>query len=924
MSSYDHKTIEAKWAKIWKEEKTYQTPDISDKPKNYTLVMFPYPSGDLHIGHWYNFGPADVFARFQRMNGKEVLNPFGFDAFGLPAENAAIKRNIHPSDWTHANIKSMLAQLEKMGPSYDWDRVVVACDPDYYKWTQWCFLKLYEKGQAYKTKAAVNWCPIDKSVLANEQAEGGVCWRCGSQVEQRMIEQWFFKITDYAERLLQDLDTIQWPEKIKSMQRNWIGKSTGAEIQFEITDRNNEQSHTPKHITVFTTRPDTIFGATFLVLAPEHHQVQEITTDAQRREVNTYIEQAKHRTELDRISDTKKKTGAFTGSYAIHPITGKKLPIWIADFVLASYGTGAIMAVPAHDERDYGFAKQFDLPIKFVLQPSEVTALILSNSVEKEFFDELHTRGYNLRPFSTWGHLVHYTRAQVDEFQHLVQTYLKDGPHFAHTDGVVQTAIFKDKVVSFNTEERAWKEAIEYGETKKIIPESLDFTFPEEGFDSFFSDTENAYLVDSENFSGLSSSDAKKLIVSVLEKQGKAKAVTKYKLRDWLVSRQRYWGAPIPIIYCEKCGTVPVPEKDLPVVLPYNVDYTPQETSPLGSSEEFVNTTCPKCNGPAKRDTDTMDTFVDSSWYFLRFPSAQDSEHPFASAKITKTQDKAGDRVNYWLPVDMYIGGAEHAVLHLLYSRFFTKFFYDEGYLSFNEPFQSLFNQGTILGPDGQKMSKSKGNVINPDELVEHYGGDTVRVYLCFLGPYDQGGPWNPTGIEGAYRFIRKLYSILADRIAQEPNETIEVALNRLIRKVTSDIPQMKFNTSIAAFMEFTNTVGQAALTNSQKERVLKLIAPFAPFLAEELWHTLLNKKTSIHFESWPVFDESLLIESTVTIVVQVNGKVRDRISIAAGSSQETVLELALKSEAVQKFIPNAANISPIYIQDKLLNIVIK
>ncbi len=917
MSSYDHKAIESKWSKLWKEQKTFKTPDISEKPKNYTLVMFPYPSGDLHIGHWYNFAPADVYARFMRMTGKEVLNPIGFDAFGLPAENAAIKRNAHPSDWTHSNVKSMLAQLEKMGPSYDWDRTIVTCDPDYYKWTQWCFLKLYEKGMAYKTKAAANWCPVCKSVLANEQAEGGICWRCGSQVEQRMIEQWFFKITEYADRLLEGLDRIQWPEKIKLMQKNWIGKSEGAEVDFQIDG-------TDKHITVFTTRPDTIYGATFLVLAPEQYQVEELTQPDQKRDVNGYIEQTKRRSELERISDQKKKTGAFTGSFAVHPLTGKKLPIWIADFVLANYGTGAIMAVPGHDERDYDFGKQFDLPIKFILQPSEVTSLIIEKSVEKELFDELANRGYSINQFSTWGKIINFSREKAEEFNHLVQTYLKDGPWYVHTDGIVRVAIFKDKIIPYSTDEQSWKEAREYGESKKIIAESLDFTFPEEGFESPFTDTENAYLIDSENFSGLSSVDAKKLIVSVLEKNNKAKAVTKYRLRDWLVSRQRYWGPPLPIIYCDACGIVPVPQDQLPVLLPYDVDYTPQETSPLGSSESFVNTTCPKCGGPARRDTDTMDTFVDSSWYFLRYPSSNDATHPFASAKLSENQeDKKADRVNYWLPVDKYIGGAEHAVLHLLYSRFITKFFADCGYLNFDEPFQSLFNQGTILGPDGQKMSKSKGNVINPDDLVEHYGGDTVRVYLCFLGPYDQGGAWNPSGIEGAARFMRKLHTIINDRIAQGHSEVIEVALNKLIKKVTYDIPNMKFNTAIAAFMEFTNIVGQEAVTNSQKERLLKLIAPFTPFFAEEMWHTVLNKDQSIHFQDWPTYDESLLVESEVTIAIQVNGKVRDRVTVAAGSNTDTVLLEALKLESIKKFIPQGKSTNPIYIQDKLLNIVV-
>jgi leucyl-tRNA synthetase len=917
MSTFDHKSIESKWTEYWKQNQTYKTDEMSDKPKQFTLVMFPYPSGDLHIGHWYNFAPADIFARFQRMNGKNVLSPIGFDAFGLPAENAAIKRGIHPSDWTKSNIQSMLKQLEKMGPSYDLDKVVITSEPEYYKWTQWCFLKLFEKGLAYKTKAAVNWCPVCKSVLANEQAEGGVCWRCGSAVEQKFIEQWFFKTTQYADRLLSGLDEIQWPEKIKLMQKNWIGQSQGAEIKFEIDNPQADSAENKETITVYTTRPDTLFGATFLVLAPEHPQVQSLTTDKHRRDVNTYIEQTSHKSELDRISDTKDKTGAFTGSYALHPFTGQRLPIWISDFIVSTYGTGAIMSVPAHDKRDYDFAKKFDLPIKFIMQPAEVTALVTEKSLEKEFFDEIKTRGYESVPFSSWGRLIYFSRAQCEDFQRLVQTYLKDGPWYVHTDGIVRVAIFKDKTIPYNTEKRSWEEAIEYGKSKKIISENLDFIFPEEGFEAPFTSTENACLIDSENFSGLSSIDAINLIVATLEQNNQAKSVTKYKVRDWLVSRQRYWGAPVPIIYCADCGTVPVPEEQLPVILPYDVDYTPREVSPLGSSEEFVTVNCPKCGKQAKRDTDTMDTFVDSSWYFLRYPTAHSDNYPFGS----KSLGDPSDTVNQWLPVDMYIGGAEHAVLHLLYSRFFTKAFADMGYLDFQEPFQSLFNQGIILGPDHQKMSKSKGNVINPDELVEHYGADAVRLYLCFLGPYDQGGAWNPSGIEGVSRFIRKLWKIVTSDHALESDHDLDVAINRLVKKVSTDIPQMKFNTSVAAFMECMNTIGDKKLTKSQKSIIIKLMAPFCPFLAEEVWE-LLGNKSSIHKQDWPVFDSSLVTEDKTEVVVQINGKVRDRIILDSGITEDQLIIKAVALETVGKFLEGKSIVKKIYIPNKLLNIV--
>ncbi len=918
MKSYNHKEIEPKWSQTWKEKQTYKTPNTSEKPKNFTLVMFPYPSGDLHIGHWYNFGPADIYARYQRMNGKNVLHPIGFDAFGLPAEGAAIKRGIHPSDWTHSNIQSMLKQLDRMGPSYDLNRTVITCDPDYYKWTQWCFLKLYEKGLAYKTRAAVNWCPLDKSVLANEQAEGGVCWRCGSQVEQKFIEQWFFKITEYAERLLTGLETLDWPEKIKSMQYNWIGKSEGTEVTFEVVTEGSEEKNA---LTVFTTRPDTIFGATFMVVAPEHSMLDAITTEEHKREVHSYREQTSHKSELERISETKKKTGAFTGSYGIHPFTGRKLPIWTGDFILANYGTGAIMAVPAHDQRDYDFAKQYDLPIKYIYQPAEVSATVVQKSVDSEFFTELESLGYAISDFSLWGKLIHFNRNQIEEFKKLVQTHLQDGPFVVHTDGVVRMAIFKDKVVPYNTESRSWQEAVEYGIEKKIIPENLDFTFPEEGFTAPFTDNENAHLIDSENFSGLQMADAKKLIIGVLEKENKAKKTVKYKLRDWLVSRQRYWGAPIPIIYCQECGTVPVPENQLPVILPYEVDYTPQEVSPLGSAPEFVNVPCPTCGKPAKRDTDTMDTFVDSSWYFLRYPTSKDDTVPFAS----KSLGAETDTVNNWLPVDRYIGGAEHAVLHLLYSRFFTKVFADMGYLNFQEPFQSLFNQGMILGPDHQKMSKSKGNVINPDELVDHYGADTVRLYLCFIGPYDQGGAWNPSGIEGVARFMRKFYGIMTSDNAEAPGLDIEVAVNKLVKKISHDLPQMKFNTSVAAFMEFTNTAGDNKLTLEQKKVIIRVIAPFAPFISEELWNTFtLDKEGSVHHQAWPSFNKDLLIESEVEIVVQVNGKVREHITVPVGTTQDEVQAKALQSETVLKFLEGKSPTNVIFVPNKLLNIVIK
>lgn len=913
---YNPAEIEPKWREVWKQNKTYQT-DVNDtsKPKWYNLVMFPYPSGDLHIGHWYNFGPADVLARYKRMRGYNVLNPIGFDAFGLPAENAAIKRNIHPSDWTKQNIGNMIKQLETMGPSYDWDRVVDTSDPAYYKWTQWCFLQLYKHGFAYKKNAAANWCPICKSVLANEQAEGGICWRCGSQVEQRLIEQWFFKITNYADELQEEVNKLDWPEKIKLMQKNWIGKSQGTLIRFQI--ENSEQ-----HVQVFSTRPDTIMGATFLVLAPEHQLVEQITTAQHKRDVELYISQTRKKTEFERISQKEHKTGAFTGAYVLHPISGKKLPVWISDFVLPNYAQGAIMGVPAHDQRDYAFAKAHDLTITFIALPSEVSSLITTKSVDPDLFNKLEQLGhYTITDFSTWGKLVYFKQDHVKEFTFLIQSHLEEGPWYVHTDGKVRQAIFKEVVIPADSD-GTWNRAKDYGKQKKIIEEALDFKFPEEGFLGPLTDKADYYLVDSDQFSGLTTTEATTQITQHLSSLGRAEQTTQFRLRDWLVSRQRYWGAPVPIIYCESCGTVPVPEKDLPVILPYDVDYTPKETSPLGSSSSYVTTTCPNCNQPAKRDTDTMDTFVDSSWYFMRYLDPDNSNQAFDQG-ICKD-----NHLNHWLPVDKYIGGAEHAVLHLLYSRFFVKVFRDIGMLSFDEPFASLVNQGTILGPDHQKMSKSKGNVISPDELVMHYGADTVRVYLCFLGPYDQGGPWNPAGIEGASRFVRKLYSLVTteDGSAESISKDIEVALNRLIKKITQDIPAMKFNTAIAAFMEFINLAQNTGLTKDQKKTLLKLIAPFCPFLSEELWHqhAATQANNSIHTQSWPDYSPDLLIENEVEIVVQINAKVRGHLLVERAAKQPEVEHAAKSLDKVKEHLEAKQISNIIYVPGKLINFIVK
>lgn len=825
MAKYDHKKIEKKWQEVWEKTGIYNTKDDAPGEKLYHLVMFPYTSGDLHMGHWYNYSGADFRARYMRMKGYNVLSPIGFDSFGLPAENAAIKNKISPKKWTNDNINNMRKQLRSVGTCFDWEREVVTSDPGYYKWTQWMFLFMYKNGLAYKKKASANWCPKCQTVLANEQVVGdGVCERCETEVVQKELDQWLFKITDYTERLLSDLSEINWPEKIKAMQRNWIGKSEGAEVLFEAKDTEKK-----KHdLWVFTTRPDTLFGATFMVLAPEHDLVEKFTTPENKKAVEEYIKKASKKTELQRMEEGKEKTGVFTGSYATNPVNGKRIPIWISDYVMMSYGHGAIMAVPAHDQRDWEFAKKYDLPIIEVLK---------GGNVKKEAFTE-------------------------------------DGTH-----------------------------------------------------------------INSEYLDGTGKKEAIEKVISGLAKKKMAKKATNYKIRDWLISRQRYWGAPIPIVHCEKCastgsaqdGIVPVPEKDLPVILPENVEFKPTGESPLNYSEKFVNTKCPKCGGPAKRETDTMDTFVCSSWYFLRYCDSKNDKEFASKEKMKK-----------WLPVDMYIGGAEHAVLHLLYSRFFTKALKDKGHLTFSEPFLTLVNQGTILGSDGQKMSKSKGNVIDPDKLVQDEGADAVRMYLGFMGPYDQGGHWDPKGFSGIPRFLNKIWDLFEffERFewSERSNTEVVIRLNRTLKKVGEDINDFKFNTAISSLMELINHLykdkkeleemgskaeGRAEwISKEDFAIVLLMLAPFAPYMTEELWERL-NFHESIHVQVWPKYNPKLIEKSTAIIVVQVNGKVRANIEMPKGADQKKVEKEALANKNIQKHLGGKEPKKIIYVPNKILNIVV-
>lgn len=903
---YIPQEIEAKWQQRWEADKLYRAVPQPDKTKWYYLTMFPYPSGDLHMGHWYAMTPSDAHARYFRMRGYNVMFPIGFDAFGLPAENAAIKRGIHPKVWTYQNMERMRKQLRSMGAMFDWEREVVTCEPEYYKWNQWFFLKFYERGLAYRKKSPVDWCPTCKTTLAREQVigENRVCERCGTPVIKKDLEQWFFKITAYAEELL-DFSKLDWPEPIILRQRNWIGRSEGAEVYFK-TEAGDE-------LPIFTTRPDTLWGVTFMVLAPEHPLVQKVTTPEHKEEVTRYVEAARRMSEIERESTEREKTGVFTGGYAINPVNGERVPIWIADYVLMTYGTGAIMAVPAHDQRDFEFAKKYGLPIRVVIAPP------------------------------------------------------------------------------------GWQ------------GEDLGAAYTGEGI-----------MVNSGPFDGTPAPDpAIRKVTEWLEEKGIGRFAVNYRLRDWLISRQRYWGTPIPIVYCDKCGIVPVPEEDLPVVLPEDVEFMPTGVSPLTYHEEFLNTTCPKCGGPARRETDTMDTFVDSSWYQYRYVSPHYDDAPWDP-----------DEGAYWLPVDQYTGGAEHATLHLLYTRFFTKVLRDLGLVDFDEPMIRLYNQGTILGEprdgdfvvvegyweseeanafhavrirairgkekpepavgadfiqgevfardevsvrvhvgegkfvivhvdegtvvdipdvpeatvmdlvfhlDAEKMSKSKGNVVPPDKLVAKYGTDTVRAYLMFAFRWDQGGPWNSKGIEGTHRWLHRVWSLILDapRKRRSATEQEVRALRRkthqTIKRVTQDMEEFAFNTAIAALMELTNLMTKLKETDvvdtsaweEARDTLILLMAPFTPHIAEELW-VRTGHDYSVHQQPWPTWDEELTKEETITLVVQINGKVRDKITAPAGLSEDEAKRLALASPKVQKYVNGKEIRRIIFAQGRILNIVVK
>jgi leucyl-tRNA synthetase len=817
---YDPAEIEPKWQERWEAEGLYRADIDPDRPKHYALAMLPYPSGDLHIGHWYAFSPPDARARFMRMRGANVLFPMGFDAFGLPAENAAIQRNIHPKEWTYANIERMRGQLRRMGTMIDWRHQIVSADPEYYRWTQWLFLQFFKNGLTYRKRAAVDWCPSCNTTLAREQVigEDRTCERCGTPVIRKELEQWFFRTTRYADELL-DFSKIDWPERVQTLQRNWIGRSEGAQVVF--------RTESGEPLEIFTTRPDTLWGATFMVLAPEHPLVATLTSDAQRVEVAAYVEKATRQTDIQREAADKEKTGVWTGGWAINPVNGEKVPVWIADYVLMSYGTGAIMAVPAHDQRDFEFARKYGLPIRPVIRPE---------GAEPISGDEL--------------------------------------------------------------------------------TEAL---------------THEGSMVDSGPLTGTPADQVYEKVVALLEEKGVGRRAITYRLRDWLISRQRYWGAPIPILYCDRCGAVPVPEDQLPVLLPDDIEWRPTGESPLKLHPTWSKVPCPACGGEARRETDTMDTFMCSSWYHLRYLSPHYSEGPFDPAEY-----------GYWMPVDTYTGGIEHATMHLIYTRFFHKGLRDMGIVQGDEPMIQLRNQGIILGEDSEKMSKSRGNVVAPDNLVDRYGADTVRAYLMFFARWELGGPWSSRGIEGTSRWLRRVWTLFGETdeggndANTAPAAPAEIAerlwrkTQQTLKQVTRDFETLSFNTIVAALMELLNEVSQAKnegvgtsslVWGNVRDVYLRMLAPIAPHIADELWERL-GHQGSIHLETWPDVDEAAARDEEITLVVQVNGKLRDRLTVPVGLPEEEMRQRALASDGAQRFLEGLTVRKVVVVPGRLVNIV--
>ena len=819
---YDFKEIELKWQKYWEDNKSFKVYEDKSKDKYYVLEMFPYPSGKLHMGHVRNYSIGDVVARFKHMNGFNVLHPMGYDSFGLPAENAAIKNGVEPAKWTFSNIAEMTDQLKRLGLSYDWDREVETCTPEYYRWMQWIFIQFYKKGLAFKKENPVNWCPSCKTVLANEQVVGGCCERCGSVVGKKNLSQWYLKITDYAERLLDNLEKLEgWPQKVKTMQKNWIGKSVGAEVNFEIKGFD-------KPLQIFTTRPDTLYGVTYMVMSPEHPFIDELVSGTEYEPaVREYQDKVQKMTDIERTSTANEKTGVFIGRYAVNPLNGKEVPIYISDYVLMDYGTGAIMAVPAHDERDFDFAKEFDLEIIPVVQPDD---------------------------------------PEID-INNLKSAFVAEGK-----------------------------------------------------------------MINSAMFTGMDNKQAIEKIIDYLEEKGIGKKAINYKLRDWLISRQRYWGTPIPMIYCEHCGWVPEKEENLPVLLPTDVEFTGKGESPIATSKTFVDTVCPVCGKPAKREVDTMDTFLDSSWYFLRYCDARNDKAAFDPEKA-----------RYWMNVDQYIGGVEHAILHLMYARFFQMVFYDLGLTDKEEPFENLLTQGMVI-KDGKKMSKSIGNVVSPEEIIGRYGADTARLFILFAAPPDRELDWSDAGVEGSYRFLNRVYRLifeLAEKCKDAPknyeisgkdDKSLAYEMNASVKKVTEDAGgRFMFNTAISSIMELVNEMYRykeisnvnTGLLADAAEKLVLILSPFAPHICEEMWQHLGHEK-SIYDEAWPSYDESKIVKDEVEIVVQINGKIKEKLNVQANLDKATFEKTVMEDDRVKALLDGVSVIKVIAVPDKLLNVVVK
>lgn len=960
MQKYNHQEVEAAWQRLWEDEQTFTVKGVTAEPHAYILDMFPYPSAQgLHVGHPEGYTASDIYCRYLRMTGENVLHPMGWDAFGLPAENYAIKTSRHPRVTTEENIQNIKRQIKSLGFSYDWSREINTADPNYYRWTQWLFLQLHAKGLAYRQEAPVNWCPSCQTVLANEQVVAGKCERCQSVVEQRKMKQWFFKTTAYAEKLLDDLDDLDWPQSILDMQRHWIGKSVGAQVKFllkEIPGLNNKVSY----LEVFTTRLDTIFGATFIVISPELAKEWVSLGWEASAEVNKYVAKSLQGRELERLERAAKdKTGVDTGIKAINPANGQVIPVWVADYVLGSYGTGGIMAVPAHDERDHQFAKKFNLPITRVVEPKfiategdsavkpkekyikrEAICAVVYNPKNSSYlcvsWKDFYMHGFITGGVDEGEDIVAAAKREVLEETGYKNIRLVKDPGFAlhslfyhrlkkenrwarfnylffELENEEQQPI-SDKEI--NTHEIVWKKKEELRDFFSVVEGEFTMHFLT---DPDYIHSGLGVLHNSGSFDGLDSAEAIEKIASKLS----AKITTQYRLRDWLISRQRYWGAPIPMIYCEHCGEVPVPEKDLPVLLPEDVDFKPMGESPLERSISFHKVVCPKCGASARRESDTMDTFVDSAWYFLRYCDPDNNKEAFDKKKVEE-----------WCPVNFYVGGAEHAVLHLLYARFFTKVLKDLGKLKFSEPFLKLRNQGLILGEDGQKMSKSRGNVINPDDIIKQYGADTLRLYEMFMGPFEDTKPWNTASIIGIRRFLEKVWYLALSpkaseqiKLSNSDASTLAFWVAKTTKKVTEDILSFRFNTAIAALMEFTNYLSVAALPVADQVKVLgvllRLIYPFAPHLAAELWQQT-GRPNKIWEQSWPAYDPKALQQTEVKVVVQINGKLRAQVVIAVTDEENEVIDAAKNNEIITKHLEGKNIIKTVYVPNKLINFVVQ